>query len=129
MQSMAELWSDDLDLQHMRRHVTKSFLKKFNEGRDAYLAGQWEVSVPLLEEANLDMVQNAVDSGYHDHYLLDELANALDRNTPDEQLDVALTQLKDELGDGPCQTLIQYMVKRNCIAPADWKGWKALMSK
>ena len=71
IQPTAELWNDDLDLQHMRRHVTEAFLEKFNEGRDAYLAGRWEVAVSLLKEADLLMVQNAVDSGYHDHELLD----------------------------------------------------------
>ena len=113
----------------MRRHVTEAFLEKFNEGRDAYLKGHWEKAVSLLKEADILMVQNAVDSGYHDDPLLDDLDLALQQKVPDNEMNVEVKLLKDELGDGACRVLISYMEKRNCIAPKDWKGWKALMSK
>lgn len=122
-------WNNDLDLEHMRRHVTEAFLEKFNEGRDAYLKGHWEKAVSLLKEADILMVQNAVDSGYHDDALLDDLDLALQQKVPDNEMNGEVKLLKDELGDGACRVLISYMEKRNCIAPKDWKGWKALMSK
>ena len=32
-------------------------------------------------------------------------------------------------GDGPCQTLLEYMGERDWTAPGDWEGYRPLTSK
>jgi len=47
-----------------------------------------------------------------------------------EKADALMAKLAPALGgDGPCQTLLEYIAEFGPNAPADWKGYRPLTSK
>ena len=119
------IWENDQDLRAMRQHVTEDFVRKFNEGKDLYLAGDWKEAIEVLKEADVMMITNVLEEGYID-YNPDEIDGRIfdRRNNTDE-----MTRLRAELGDGPCKCLIAFMEKRNATPPDDWRGVRPLTSK
>lgn len=119
------IWENDQDLRAMRQHVTEEFARKFKEGKDLYLAGDWKEAIDLLREADDIMITNVLEEGYID-YNPDEIDGRIfdRRNTTDE-----VSRIRNELGDGTCKCLIAYMEKRNGTPPENWKGVRPLTSK
>jgi Adenylate and Guanylate cyclase catalytic domain len=121
----ASIWEVDQDLRSMRQHVTDDFMTKFKRGMANYFAGNWQQAVDNLNDADNLMIQTVLEEGYieYDH---DELGSMIyDRRNSDEEI----KRIRQEFGDGACKCLIQYMERRDCKAPDDWKGVRHLMSK
>jgi hypothetical protein len=118
------IWNSDQDLQAMRNHVTEEFEETFKKALTQYLHGHWRDAASLFEEANNIMIETVVDDGRIEHVnrFKEDLLN------PDIQTDEA-QHLRRELGDGPCQSLLSYIKKRNYTAPDDWHGVRQLTSK
>ena len=119
------IWENDQDLRAMRQHVTEEFSRKFKEGKDLYLSGEWKDAIQALKDADDIMITNVLEEGYID-YNPDEIDGRIfdRRNTTEE-----ITRIRGELGDGTCKCLIAYMEKRNGTPPDDWKGVRELTSK
>jgi Adenylate and Guanylate cyclase catalytic domain len=113
------IWDTDQDLCAMRNHVTEDFLRKFNEGRNLYLAGEWMEAVEALKEADEIMTTTILEEGY-----LDFFEDDMKRQGVDDA-----RRLRGDLGDGPSKCLISYMEKRNSVAPENWMGVRPLTSK
>jgi hypothetical protein len=121
----SSIWEVDQDLRSMRQHVTDDFMDKFKMGLSNYLSGNWQQAVEFLSDADNMMIQAVLEEGYVD-YDHDELENLIyDRKSDDEEV----RRIRQEFGDGACKCLIQYMERRNCQAPLNWKGVRHLMSK
>jgi class 3 adenylate cyclase len=119
------IWELDQDLNSMRQHVSDEFMAKFKEGVDLYIDGKWKLSIEVLKDADELMMETVLESGYIDYDDIDDLNQVLNRNNRSEEVQRA----RNELGDGACKSLIQYMARRNGVSPADWRGVRALMSK
>ena len=119
------VWGNDQDLNAMRQHVSDEFMKKFKEGVDLYLDGKWKTAVEKLKDADDIMIETVLESGYVDFDDIDDLDQILNRNNRSEEVQRA----RNEIGDGACKCLIQYMQRRDCIPPDDWQSVRALMSK
>lgn len=119
------VWEVDQDLNAMRQHVSDEFMTTFKEGVDLYIEGRWKKAVEKLQEADDIMIETILESGYVDYDDIDDLSQILNRNNRSEEVERA----RVELGDGACKCLIQYMKRRNCIPPKEWRGVRALMSK
>jgi class 3 adenylate cyclase len=119
------IWELDQDLNSMRQHVSDEFMAKFKEGVDLYIDGKWTQSIEVLKDADELMMETVLESGYIDYDDIDDLNQVLNRNNRSEEVQRA----RNELGDGACKSLIQYMSRRNGVPPADWRGVRALMSK
>jgi len=121
-----EIWSRDQDLKAMRDHITPEFAEAFRIGRQNYLDGNWSTAVKKLKEANDIMIQNVVDDGN-----ITEVAmygrQIKDRTNQNENV----CRLRHEIGDGPCEALISFMEKQDCIPPVEpmWEGVRPLMNK
>ena len=119
------IWETDRDLRSMRQHVTDEFMSTFHDGVEKYLDGRWKEAVQLLQDADDLMLQAVLEEGYVD-YKADDLGGLLfDRNTSNDEVN----RIRNEFGDGPSKSLVQYMLRRKCIPPSDWAGVRALMSK
>jgi hypothetical protein len=88
-------WNTDPDLRAMRQHVTDEFIKAFNGGRKAFIAGDWTDAIVKLERANEIMMETALEEGY----LEDELEEVQIQAGDDSK--GAAEALKRETGDGP----------------------------
>lgn len=109
----------------MRQHVTDEFMKKFHQGVEQYLEGDWKKACRTLEEADDIMFEAVIEQGYLD-YITDDLGEyGKSTEAPSEEL----ARLKNEFGDGACKCLIQYMQRRDFVPPQDWHGVRHLMSK
>ena len=117
------IWNMDQDLKAMRQHVTDDFLEVFNEGRKAYLAGDWPLATKRLEQANEIMVETAFEEGY----LEDEIDQLQMQMGEDAQ--AAAEELKRENGDGPSLYLLNFIKSHGGKAPKNWEGWHPLMRK
>jgi Adenylate and Guanylate cyclase catalytic domain len=119
------IWDNDQDLKSMRQHVTDEFMKKFQQGVEQYLEGQWKSACKSLEAADTLMFEAVLEQGFVD-YITEDLGE-YGKNLKISKLE--LSRLKNEFGDGACKCLIQYMQRRNCTPPLDWNGVRHLMSK
>jgi hypothetical protein len=119
------IWENDQDLNAMRQHVTDDFAKKFNEGKDLYLSGEWKEAIQLLQEADDIMITTVLEEGYIDYNPDDIDGRIFDRRNTTEEI----SRLRADLGDGGCKCLLSYMEKRNGTPPDDWKGVRPLTSK
>jgi len=119
------IWDNDQDLRAMRQHVSDEFTKKFKEGKDLYLDGEWKKAIEVLKDADDIMITTVLEEGYMD-YNPDEIDTRIfDRNNKTEEI----ARIRNEHGDGACKCLIAYMEKRNGVPPANWEGVKPLTSK
>jgi len=120
-----QIWEHDQDLRAMRQHVTEDFARKFKEGKDQYLAGDWKSAIATLGQADDDMITTVLEEGYI-HYNPDEIDGRIfdRRNTSEE-----VTRIRAELGDGACKCLVGYMERRGGVPPDDWNGVRPLTSK
>jgi hypothetical protein len=116
------IWNTDQDLVAMRNHVSPQFIEVFNNGRDAYLAGNWPEAIKLLKSADKIMYEREVDEGYGQGYASESMTN-LNPDNPEAEED------RMSMGDGPCQRLIAYMEERGGKAPSNWSGYRPLTSK
>lgn len=119
------IWDVDQDLRAMRQHVTDEFMNKFREGVEKYLEGDWKSAIDTLQEADDIMIQSVIEQGYIDFDLTGLEHEVFNRKACNEEV----TRIRNELGDGSCKCLIQFMQRRNSTAPADWHGVRQLMSK
>jgi hypothetical protein len=119
------IWDSDQDLIRMRQHISNDFLREFNFGRDQYLAGNWDMALRHLKKADSIMVAHVVDEGYLEESVegIDHLLVSGDESNAD------VCRLRSEIRDGPSQSIITYMEKRNGIAPNGWAGYRPLTSK
>lgn len=121
-----QIWNTDQDLKAMRQHITDDFISEFNQGRKAYLQGDWPKAISKLERANEIMVETALEEGY----LEDEFDALQSRLMDDDDARIAEEELKRENGDGPSLLLVDFMRKtNNGIAPKGWDGWHPLTRK
>jgi hypothetical protein len=120
------IWDTDQDLRAMRQHVSDEFQRKFREGVRSYLAGKWKAAISTLHEADDIMITTILEEGYIDYNPDEEIDGRIFdcRNTDDE-----VQRLRNELGDGACKCLINYMERRGGVPPEDWKGVRPLTSK
>jgi len=119
------IWETDQDLRSMRQHVTDEFMELFHRGVEKYLEGEWKEAANCLQDADDLMLRAVIEEGYVD-YKADDLDGKLfDREASGEEI----TRIRNEFGDGACKCLVQYMKRRKCVAPSDWNGVRALMSK
>jgi hypothetical protein len=109
----------------MRQHVTDEFMKKFHQGIEQYLEGNWKHASRTLEEADDMMFEAVVEQGYVDYITEDHGEYGKTTKAPTEEL----AMLKNEFGDGACKCLIQFMKRRNRVPPEDWHGVRQLVSK
>lgn len=121
------IWDTDQDLKAMRNHVSKEFEDSFAAGRQAYLDGEWGVAIRRLEEANKEVIQAVLDSGSYEYEAMDYEDKLLQPPTPQD--DEVLIRLREEVSDGPCQSLLAYMKKHDGVAPDNWSGFRPLTSK
>lgn len=115
-------WNTDQDLGAMRQHVSEDFLDAFEEGRNAYLLGDWPRAIKKLEKANELMVETSMEGGYFD----DEVDRLQITHEEDKAAEEELKRLN---GDGPSQYLIKFMKSHGGLAPRKWPGWHALAQK
>jgi hypothetical protein len=97
------IWTNDADLRDMRSHVSPEFETSYSMGLQQYLIGNFKEALAHFVEANDIMEKNDVKN------------------------DLPLRE--EELGDGPCQTLIEYIEKENFVAPPGWDGVRKLTNK
>jgi hypothetical protein len=119
------IWDVDQDLRAMRQHVTDDFMAKFREGVEQYQEGNWKSAIEILQEADDLMIQAVIEQGYVDFDLAGLEEEVFNRKACNEEV----TRIRNEIGDGSCKCLIQFMQRRNATAPADWHGVRKLMSK
>ena len=117
------IWDTDQDLLSMRQHVSEKFLSVYRKGHKAYIQGDWEKALPLLEQANEIMVETALEEGY-----LEDQFEALQMQSGDDAK-AAEEELKRLNGDGPSLYLIAFMKSLGGKAPDDWEGWHPLTRK
>jgi len=121
------IWNTDQDLKAMRQHVSSDFERAFTEGRKAYIAGKWDHAISRLEIANRCMIQTALDEGFHEYDVQGFDDQLLKPETPNDEEE--LIRLREELGDGPCRSLLAYMKQHGGVAPKSWRGVRPLTSK
>jgi hypothetical protein len=119
------VWDTDQDLKSMRQHVTDEFMKKFHQGVEQYLEGNWKAAARTLEEADDMMLEAVLEQGYVDYITEDHGEYGKTTRASSEEL----ARLKNEFGDGACKCLVQYMQRRDFVPPSDWHGVRHLMSK
>ncbi len=120
------IWETDQDLLAMRQHVTDAFQRKFQEGVNEYLAGKWDDAIATLREADDMMITTVLEEGfveYNPDEGIDE--RIFDRNNSDYEI----MNMRNELGDGACRCLINYMERRKGIPSKNWDGVRPLTSK
>jgi Adenylate and Guanylate cyclase catalytic domain len=117
------IWHNDQDLKAMRQHVTLEFSMTFEEGRQAYIEGDWPLAIEKLTRANEIMMETAIDEGYLEDEF-EELHAQVDGDSA-----AAMEELKRENGDGPSMFLLNFMKANGGVAPVDWAGWHPLTSK
>ncbi|GKY91720.1 hypothetical protein MPSEU_000143800 [Mayamaea pseudoterrestris] len=117
------IWDTDQDLLSMRQHVSEHFLTVYNRGHKAYIQGDWEKALPLLERANEIMVETALEEGY-----LEDQFEALEMQSGDDAK-AAEEELKRMNGDGPSLYLVAFIKSFGGKAPDDWEGWHPLTRK
>lgn len=118
------IWEKDQDLSEMQSHITKAFKKKFAHGLELYLKGNFKLALGVLKEANNILIKDVVEDGR-----IDDLNRIGDKLLHDESNDEEVINMRKEIGDGPCQTLIAYIEKEQCKPPIDWKGVRQLTDK
>eukprot|EP00956_Cyclotella_meneghiniana_P042439 scaffold248464_cov119-Cyclotella_meneghiniana.AAC.1 len=127
------IWSTDQDLCAMRNHISDDFLVAFNKGRDEYLSGRdWKKAIEYLKHADKIMCKREVDEGYSEsteniREHMYSLTNVFDRGTSFSDSEECRRRL--QMGDGPCQRLIEFMLEHRGEAPPDWEGYRPLTSK
>jgi hypothetical protein len=120
------IWDTDQDLLAMRQHVTDAFQRKFQEGVSEYLAGKWEHAIATLREADDLMITTVLEEGFVE-YNPDE---GIDERIFDRKnSDYEIMNIRNELGDGACRCLINYMERRKGIPSKNWEGVRPLTSK
>jgi hypothetical protein len=97
----ADVFERDYDMLTLRKHINSQFLDVFKEGINLYLAGEWHLAKAKLETSNEMM----------------------------KTLAPTLVGGEGKQGDGPSQTLLNYMSNHNFEAPKTWKGFRPLTSK
>jgi hypothetical protein len=119
----SRIWDTDWDLLSMRQHVSDKFLSVYNKGHKAYIQGDWEKALPLLERANEIMLETALEEGYlEDEFEKLQMLSGDDARAAEEEL-------KRLNGDGPSLYLVAFMKSYGGKAPDDWEGWHPLTRK
>jgi len=119
------IWEHDRDLMAMRQHVSDEFTEAYHAGLKQYLAGRWEEAYRHLERADGIMLETVLSDGYLE-YEMEQLEERI-RDRRDQSEDVV--QIRNQIGDGACRTLMAYMERRQLIPPDDWDGVRGLASK
>ena len=120
------IWTIDQDLKSMRQHVSDEFHDLFKKGVEQYIEGEWQAAIKTLQDADYLMLRSVVEEGFVD-YDYDEIdENDLLNMT---KTNVEIERIRNQYGDGACKCLVQYMQRRDGIAPEDWHGVRKLDSK
>jgi len=119
------IWDQDQDLRAMRQHVSESFLETYHLGVAQYLAGNWSDAYNNFQLADSIMIERVLEDGYLE-IDVDELEDRI-FNTEDQSEDIV--RIRNEIGDGACRTLMNYMQRRNLKPPSDWDAVRHLFSK
>jgi hypothetical protein len=151
---VCEAFSTDIDLLQLRVHTQHCrFLSLFDEGVEHYIIGRWTQAKTCLEAANREMAYStlrvSLSKLYHEsdparrsHTTTRAscLSPVLSKSLPSTPL-ISLSgyplnsddTLNDDdlvsFGDGPSQTLLNYMKGFNYVPPDDWQGFRPLTSK
>lgn len=120
------IWTTDQDLKSMRQHVSEEFRDLFAKGVEQYIEGDWTSAIKTLQDADYMMLKAVVEEGFvnYDYGEVDEL-DLLNMGKSGYEIE----RIRNEYGDGACKCLVQYMQRREGIAPADWHGVRKLDSK
>ena len=128
---LPELFIRDVDLLQLQAHLTTRFNELFDEGVKEYLKGNWPVARTFLEQANSLMAESVRTFMRGPLYMETDPIKKMQLEAQFESGNLpALTE--EELqtyGDGPSQTLLNYMKNLDYTAPASWQGYRPLTSK
>lgn len=119
------IWDRDQDVRAMRQHISDDFLETYHFAVKQYLAGKWPQAYKTFEKADKIMIRTVVEEGYIEI----DMEDLEDRifNEGDQKEDIV--KIRQDLGDGACRTLMNYMERRNFTAPDDWDAVRQLFSK
>jgi hypothetical protein len=119
------IWDQDQDLRAMRQHVSDGFMETYHLAVKQYLGGDWAEAYMNFQAADSIMIEKVLEDGFLeiDH---DEME---DRIFNREDMEEDVVRLRNELGDGACRTLMNYMKRRNLTPPSDWDAVRQLFSK
>ena len=95
-----EVLAQDSDLVNLRSHINNVFIHEFGKGVNKYITGDWLIAKGHFEKSDA---------------IMKEILNANNDDT--------------NIGDGPSQTLLNYMATYQYIAPDSWSGFRPLTSK
>jgi Adenylate and Guanylate cyclase catalytic domain len=119
------IWDQDQDLRAMRQHVSEAFMETYHLAVKQYLGGNWKDAYDNFQAADSIMIEKVLDDGYLE-IDLDEMEDRIfDREDTEEDV----VRLRNELGDGACRTLMNFMKRRNLTPPRDWDAVRQLFSK
>jgi hypothetical protein len=119
------IWDQDQDLRAMRQHVCEAFLETYHLAVKQYLGGDWAEAYLNFQAADSIMIEKVLEDGFLE-INLDEIE---DRIFDREDMEDDVVRLRNELGDGACRTLMNYMKRRNLTPPSDWDAVRQLFSK
>lgn len=117
-----------------RAHVAsaETFNRTFNSGVECYVKGNWQKAHEFLTESNELMkgLQRQLISSPLYRKPVDFNARLKKTQPASRRPSVAENEYeKLATGDGPSQTLLDYMEAREMTAPVDWQGFRPLTAK
>lgn len=118
------VWNTDADLREMRLHVDPEFEQAFSSGLNQYLDGNFPEALEFLTTANEIMVQNIVNSGRLEN--VNALRTPLLDTTDSSHTRPDVVTLRNEIGDGPSQALIEFIKSEDFSDPDPRKHKHAL---
>lgn len=119
------IWDQDQDLRAMRQHVCDAFMETYHLAVKQYLGGNWPEAYKNFQAADSIMIEKVLEDGYLE-IDFDEME---DRIFDQKDMEEDVVRLRNELGDGACRTLMNFMKRRNLTPPSDWDAVRQLFSK
>jgi hypothetical protein len=119
------IWDQDQDLRAMRQHVCDAFMETYHLAVKQYLGGDWAEAYMNFQAADSIMIEKVLEDGFLEIDLDEMESRIFDRDDMEEDV----VRLRNELGDGACRTLMNYIKRRNLTPPSDWDAVRQLFSK
>lgn len=119
------IWDQDQDLRAMRQHVSVDFMETYHLAIKQYLDGNWQEAYKNFHKADSDMINRVLEDGYLE-IDTDDLDDRI-FDLKDQSEDIV--RVRQQLGDGACRALMNFIDRRNHTAPADWDAVRQLYSK
>lgn len=119
------IWDQDQDLRAMRQHVSDGFMETYHLAIKQYLDGNWQEAYKNFHKADSDMINRVLEDGYLE-IDTDDLDDRI-FDLKDQSEDIV--RVRQQLGDGACRALMNFIDRRNRTAPADWDAVRQLYSK